>query len=190
MAKQISLDDYLNNDVVLKSFGLDFNTDEEIDALLKKAEEKLEENFGLGKITEEEYDKSLETLDFIKADPSKVGTLHPVHIVDKAGRHTIVWKKDEYIKKDGHKKIGVGHEVKLRGGKKGVVKKIIGYRDHGKSRGYLAVIEHDDGKQSRKYVHNLELTGKIHHNTVPLKSVGRPKKNRQNGEFKKMKKDS
>ncbi len=76
---------------------------------INKIEKSLVDNFNQGKFSKEIFERELQKIDIVKAGKlSQNGKLRPVHIIDKNGKHTVVWKAPEDIAglhNEGHKKV-------------------------------------------------------------------------------------
>ncbi len=89
---------------------------------INKIEKSLVDNFNQGKFSKEIFERELQKIDIVKAGKlSQNGKLRPVHIIDKNGKHTVVWKAPEDIAglhNEGHKKVkevGKGDTVTYNG---------------------------------------------------------------------------
>lgn len=121
---EISVHDYEGSTVQ----GSFINTPKKFEHLsyseLDAVEKALINNFENEKMSEETFKKSLLELDIMKAGKiSNHGQLRPMHIIDKNGKHTVVWKSAEDIEKlkagkHDHQhtsEVGEGHKVTYNG---------------------------------------------------------------------------
>lgn len=120
---EISANDYKGSDLV-KGFDSPKPLSELNFVELHAVEKALFFNLAKSKISKETFEKSIEELDLVKAGKvSQNGKLRPFHIIDKNGKHTVVWKSAEDIEKlkagkhdhQHHEEVGEGHKVTYKG---------------------------------------------------------------------------